>query len=152
MPRTSRATRDVAPSEVTEGSPPAWKPETLHIATFNTLTMRRRGAYMACARQLQEQGIALLGLQEARPLANGTQTISCGAARYLVLSSAATSTGTHGCQLWVCLCSPWAGGELKHRISPSCVCILGSSPRFLLVRIKSTHCCGRFGGAWALSW
>ena len=33
MPRTSRAACDDAPSEVTEGSPPAWKPETLHIAT-----------------------------------------------------------------------------------------------------------------------
>ncbi len=79
-----------------------WLPETIHIATFNTLTMRRTGAYMACARQLHEQGIALLGLHEAIPLESGTQTINCGAARYLVLSSAATAAGTHRCQLWVC--------------------------------------------------
>ena len=93
-----------------------WFPETIHISTFNTLTMRRTGAYMACARQLHKQGIALLGLQEARPVESGTQTIICGAARYLVLSSTATAAGTHGCQLWVCLCSSWAAGAKKHRI------------------------------------
>jgi hypothetical protein len=132
--RGSRLARGEVIDAAQEDPSLEWLPETINIATSNTLTMRRTGAYIACARQLHEQGIDTRPdhlKASRRPSCVERIAISCFPAPPPWAERMAASFG-------VCLSSSWATGDKKHWIPSSCVFISDSSPRFLLVRIKTT--------------
>ena len=81
--------------------------------------------------------LAIVGVQEARPLAPGAQILEGEDYRYLVLSGTATSRGTHGCQLWIDLRHEWFQDERKECIGPDDATILEYSPRHLRARVRT---------------
>jgi hypothetical protein len=118
-------------------SPSAGAPVEVAMASLNVLTMRQVGAYVSFAKQMHQFGLTVVGVQEARPPAQGVHVISSDEYKYLVLSGSATPRGTHGCQLWIDMKANWLQGNLQHSISRDQTCILQYSPRHPFVRIRT---------------
>ena len=128
-----------SPCEVAVHEGDGWRPATLHIGSFNTLSMRQQGAYASCARQMECHNLTLLGLQEARPREAGVSLVSGAKGKYAVASSRSADGGSRGCQLWVNLGASWGQGVSHHYLSVSSVTILEEADRYLLVRLKSAR-------------
>ena len=121
----------------TSQSQPTWTAATVAIGSFNVLTMRQVGAYVLFAKQMSLHGLAMVGVQEARSQAAGAQVIASDTYQFLVLSGAATSRGTHGCQLWIDMRANWGLGSTQRRIGRQHASILQYSPRHLLVKVRT---------------
>ena len=108
------------------------------IASYNVLTLRQRGALELLRTQCSKQGIHLIGLQETRDRENKMWQSQ----DYIRLTSAATSSGLGGTQLWIHREAPFFNIDGKAiRISKNFITVIHASPQLLCATVTGNGIC-----------